>query len=286
LLAFAQTDLPMVMWTDGTFRRMQDFYPYYKNLCAETLRSGLLMNETLVRRCRLAIYSSDWAAQSAQAQYQLDPARVKVVPFGANLECQRTSREVANLIAARPPSPVKLLFIGRIWERKGGDVALAVVRQLNESGTPAELTLVGSGPENPAALPACVKPLGFISKATVAGRKQLDRLFEASHFLIVPSRAEAYGIVFCEASSFGLPSLATRIGGIPTIIREGVNGRTFPLDAPVSDYCEFITGLMRNYAQYRHLAMNAFGEYERRLNWRVAAQTVKALLEEVAETHR
>jgi glycosyltransferase involved in cell wall biosynthesis len=147
---------------------------------------------------------------------------------------------------------------------------------------PTQLTLVGSGPDKPEALPDYVRPLGFVSKATEAGRRRLDELFAESHFLIVPSRAEAYGIVFCEASSFGLPSLAAKVGGIPTIVRDGVNGRTFPSDAPAAEYAEYVAGLMRDYEAYRRLAASAFAEYSARLNWNAAAAKVKVLLEGIA----
>jgi glycosyltransferase involved in cell wall biosynthesis len=137
---------------------------------------------------------------------------------------------------------------------------------------------VGSLPENPGALPDFVRPLGFIDKATAEGRQRLDALFAESHFLIVPSRAEAFGIVFCEASSFAVPSLASQSGGIPSVVRDNYNGRTFPLDAPPGHFVQYVLGLMGDYSQYQQLARRAFAEYTTRLNWHTAAQTVNSLL--------
>ncbi|MEW6305327.1 MAG: glycosyltransferase, partial [Verrucomicrobiota bacterium] len=101
-----------------------------------------------------------------------------------------------------------------------------------------------------------------------------------AHFLIVPSRAEAYGIVFCEASSFGIPSLTTNVGGIPTVVRDGLNGRTFPLDAPIDEYVAFIMRHMADRAAYRQLAMTTFGEFSSRLNWRSAGEAILSHLEQ------
>jgi glycosyltransferase involved in cell wall biosynthesis len=281
LLAHTPTTLPMVVWTDGTFRRMLDFYPDYQNLCAESRRDGLAMDEALLRRCRLVIFSSEWAAQSGRDDYGLDPARVRVVPFGANIECERTRTDIEALIARRQGGPCRLLFIGRIWQRKGGEIALEAARKLNESGLPTELTLLGSGPEDTAGLPPWVHALGFVSKSDPAGRRRLDELLAESHFLIVPSRAEAYGIVFCEAASFGLPSVATNVGGIPTIIRDGVTGRTFPLEANGEAYAGFIREMMQNQGAYQTMARAAFAEYETRLNWNVAGKRVMELLRQL-----
>jgi glycosyltransferase involved in cell wall biosynthesis len=260
---------------------MRGFYPEYQNLCSATRRDGEWIDRTVLQRCRLAVFASDWAAESALRHYHLNPEKVHVIPFGANLECARTLADIEALIATRPPSPCRLLFVGRIWERKGGDLALAVARRLNDMGLPTELTLVGSQPPQAGPLPSYVKTRGFLDKSTAAGRAELDRLFGESHFLLLPTRAEAYGIVFCEAASFGLPSLATAVGGVPSIIREGLNGHTFPLSAGPEEYAIQIERLMRRYYDYRVLARNSFLEYQRRLNWPTAAQRMRALLEKI-----
>jgi glycosyltransferase involved in cell wall biosynthesis len=272
---------PLVIWGDSTFAGLLNFYSDYSHLCAESIRDGHACDQAALDRCALAIYASDWAAQSAIRDYHADPKKVHVVPFGANIECTRTLDDVKALVAARPQTPCRLLFIGRIWERKGGDVALAVAKELNASGLPTTLTLVGSQPPGNEPLPAFVKPMDFVSKATPEGRKLFDTLLAESHFLILPSRAECFGVVFCEASSFGVPSLATNVGGIPSAVRNGYNGQTFPPDAPVSDWCAFIRDLMRDNANYQQLARSAFEEYQTRLNWHVSGKRVTDLLKKL-----
>jgi glycosyltransferase involved in cell wall biosynthesis len=97
----------------------------------------------------------------------------------------------------------------------------------------------------------------------------------------VPSRAEAYGIVFCEASAFGLPSLTSYVGGIATAVKDQVNGMTFALDAAPEVYCRYMIDLMQNYSRYEDLALSAFNDYQTRLNWRVATAAVKQLIQEI-----
>jgi glycosyltransferase involved in cell wall biosynthesis len=173
------------------------------------------------------------------------------------------------------------LFLGVDWERKGGDIALQVAEQLNDLGLDTELTVVGCEPIVEGSLPKFVKSLGFISKSTIAGKERLDRLIAESHFLILPSRAECYGVVFCEANSFGVPCISRKVGGIPTIIKPNVNGNLFDLNANISEYCNYIYRLFTNYSDYKNLALSAFHEYESRLNWGVAGQKVKQFLTEI-----
>jgi glycosyltransferase involved in cell wall biosynthesis len=126
-----------------------------------------------------------------------------------------------------------------------------------------------------------VKSLDFVNKYTNEGINQMNKLFGESHFFIMPSRAESYGHVLCEANSFGLPSLATDVGGIPTIIKEGLNGKIFSVNASISEYCTYIASLMANYSEYKKLAHSSFNEYQSRLNWVVAGQTAKQLILEL-----
>jgi len=280
-IAYLDCQQPIAFWTDATFGSMINFYPEFSNLCQETIKHGNQMEEIALERCQLAIYSSDWAAQAAIKLHRADPAKVKVVPFGANLECDRTLDDIHTLVNSRPLDTCKLLFLGVDWQRKGGNVALEVARSLNKAGLKTELTVAGCQPEFEGTMPDFVKPLGFISKSSSEGKAKINKLFAEAHFLILPSLAECYGIVFCEANSFGVPCLATHVGGIPTAIKDNINGKTFAKDAAVSDYCDYITNMFSDYKQYRSLSISSFNEYQQRLNWEVAGQTVRNLLKEL-----
>lgn len=272
---------PIAFWTDATFDRMLEFYPAFKNLCQETIRNGHTMEKRALQNATLAIYASDWAASSAIESYGANPDKVKVVPLGANLDHKKTLADIEELVKCRPSNHCNLLFIGVDWFRKGGDVALNVTKGLNKLGLPTTLTIVGCQPISNEPLPSFVKPLGFIKKSSLAGRRRLESLIAESHFLIMPSRAECYGIVFCEANSFGVPCLSTTVGGIPTIIKNGVNGQLFQTSSNVEDYCQYVLGLFSDYKSYKTLATSSFNEYQSRLNWNVAAKAVKQLLKEI-----
>jgi glycosyltransferase involved in cell wall biosynthesis len=282
-IAYVDAKQPIVIWTDDTFAGVIDFYPEFSSdyLCQETLRDGINNERAALNRCDLAIYWSDWAAKTALDRYNLDPAKVKVIPAGANIQNGMRFEEIKDAIDHRSLSECRLVWIGVDWYRKGGDVAFQVAKKLNESGLKTTLSIVGCEPEMDAPLPEFVKPLGFIDKDSPEGYAQLKQLLLASHFLVMPCRAEAYGLVFCEASAFGLPSISSNVGGIPTAVRNGYNGQAFPLDTPVESYCDYILELFATPQNYRDLALSSFNEYKTRLNWTVATQKAKEFMAEI-----
>src|SRR4029077_19841328 len=97
-------------------------------------------------KCRLAIYSSEWGAKSAIENYDVDPEKVKVVPFGANIECERNFSDIDALVENKNFDICKLLFVGADWHRKGGSRALEVGRLLNARGLKTELHIAGCNP--------------------------------------------------------------------------------------------------------------------------------------------
>ena len=280
-IAYLECDRPMAFWADATFAGIADFYPQYSNLHPDVVEDWHRMEKSALERCQLAIYSSDWAAKSAIEFYQADPNKVKVVPFGANISSELNFERVKDAIEARPSDVCKLLFMGVEWLRKGGDVAYAVAKQLNKSGLKTELTVVGCQPEIAEAIPEYVKPLGFIKKSTPEGKERLNQLILESHFLILPSLADCTPIVFPEANSLGVPCLSTKVGGIPSVIHDGENGKLFAPDAHISEYCNYIQDLFSNYSRYKELAYASFNAYESRLNWRSAGEKVEQLLSEI-----
>jgi glycosyltransferase involved in cell wall biosynthesis len=277
-IAYLECDRPVILWVDTLYAGLINYYTDYMNLCQETIHHLTAMDRLTLNKCTKVIFSSNWMAKTAIETYQVEPSKINIVPFGANIECNRTLDDINNIVKNRPQTSCRLLFIGVDWVRKGGDIALQVAKELNKAGLNTELTIVGCQPITNEPIPNFVKYLGFIDKSKKEGLEKLNHLLAESHFLILPSQAECYGHVLCEANSFGLPCLATDVGGIPTIIKDNLNGKTFPLTASIADYCTYIFNLMNNYRDYENLAVSSFNEYQTRLNWTVAGQNVKKIL--------
>lgn len=277
-IAYLEGQQPIVVWIDTPLAGLIDFYSGLSNLCNETKRNIYKLEKAALEKCRLIMFSSAWAAQTAINFYEIDSEKVKVVPWGANIESDRTKKDINSIVESRELRPCKLLFIGVDWYRKGGDIAFEIAKELNKSNLDTELLVVGCPPIIKEPIPGFVKPQGFVNKNTKEGISEVNKLFSQSHFLVMPSRAESYGHVFCEANSYGVPCLATDVGGIPTIIKKNINGKTFLLDDSPSEYCNYILSLMSNYSEYKELAYSSFSEYQRRLNWAVNVQAATQLM--------
>ncbi|HEV2694059.1 MAG TPA: glycosyltransferase family 4 protein [Verrucomicrobiae bacterium] len=278
--AFLPGKVPLVIYSDATLRSLYRTYEVYSNLSPLNLRHADRIERAAQSRAAALVYASEWAANSVRTEYGVDPAKVHVVPFGANLESFPTRLAVEQAIDARDRQKIRLLFIGMDWDRKGGPAALAVVRELNRTGFQATLTLIGCGPRLEEADRKFVEPLGFIEK-NEAGLVKIQAELLRSHFLIVPSLAECFGIVYCEASAFGVPSIARKVGGVASAVSDGRNGKLFePGDSP-AQIATWIAGIFGDMEAYRRLARSSRTEFEERLNWNTSGEKLERILREV-----
>ncbi len=279
-IAYLECKQPIVLWTDAVYAALVGFYPPFAYHSAKSIQEGNAITAECLSRCKLAIFSSEWAAQSALTFYGTSRDKIRVVPFGANLSSHPTLDEVHQQLKKRPDDKIQLLFLAKSWERKGGDIAINVAKTLHDAGHAVQLNIVGFAPPLKE-IPPYVRCHGFISKKTVAGQAQINELLSTSHFLILPSRADACPMVLAEANAFGLPCLTTYVGGIATAIQNNINGMTFGLDAPCSAYTNYLLTVMQDRKRYEALALSSYNEYVTRLNWQVAIKTVRGMMAEI-----
>jgi len=277
-IAYLKCPQPIVLWVDTVVAELVDFYPYLRNIPQETRRNIYTYEKAAIDKCKLLIFTSDWAAENAVKHYKVNESKIHVIPRGANIELKpgRTAEEVENIVKLRPEKPCKLIFSGIDWNRKGGDIAVAVVKQLNEMGFNAELTIIGCKPPIKP-LPDFINIVGYIDKSKPEGESKMRQLVADSHFMILPTREDCAPNVLIEANAFGVPCLTTAITGIPTVIKEDINGKTFAFDAAIKEYCDYIISRMSDYSGYQKLAISSFKEYQQRLNWDVVGKTAKQL---------
>jgi glycosyltransferase involved in cell wall biosynthesis len=211
----------------------------------------------------------------------VDPARVRVVPFGANLAADHSESEAATLIRARRHDECQLLFLGRDWERKGGSMAVAVTRALNSRGVRTRLVIIGCTPPLDTVSRAYCEVVGPLDAGSAEGSVRLAEKLCGSHFLILPTLADCTPVAVAEANALGVPCLATAVGGLPTIVREGSNGSLFASEAPPEDWCQFIARTVASTESYESLALRSYAEYCARLNWESATENVRSLIEGV-----
>lgn len=273
LVAHLEAGVPLVYLSDATVRLMVDYYPQFTGLSRAAIRAADGLERAAIAKAALLVYPTRWAADSAVRDYGADPAKIIVAPLGANMD----EAEIGG--PASPPGDgiCRLLFVGTEWERKGGDIALRALEVLRGLGVPSRLTLVGATPPGPVG--EGVEATGFLDKNKPADRARLAALYREADFFILPTRHECYGIVFCEAAAYGVPSLATRTGGVPDVVAEGETGFTLPPEDRGEGYAAAIAGLWADPDRYQALRASSRRAYETRLNWDAWGRTVMAGIE-------
>jgi glycosyltransferase involved in cell wall biosynthesis len=275
-VARLKTKVPIVYISDATLKASLNYHKAITDLTATSLRESMETERKALEKSALLMFTTPWAANSAIEGFGIDQKKVVVAPFGANFDEEPSqSKEYP-----KEKGPVcKLLFIGVNWENKGGPIAINTLRKLRAMGVDAELTVCGCVPpaefkdENVTVIP-------FLNKSVRAEREKLYSLYKEASFFILPTRFEAYGLVFCEASAYGVPSLATRTGGVPGVITEGENGFLFEPADSGEGYAGKIFELWKDEKQYHRLVSTSREKYENQLNWAAFGNTLIAALEE------
>ncbi|MCA9427679.1 MAG: glycosyltransferase family 4 protein, partial [Candidatus Omnitrophica bacterium] len=258
IIPFLKTDKPIVYTSDATFSLMRDYYDRFSDLWASSSEKANRFERLALERSDLIVYPTEWAAKSAVEDYGISRKKIRVVPYGANLT------EEPDGVTDRFESDVcRLLFLGVDWERKGGEIAFEALEFLTQKGLPVELVVCGCIPPENFNHPN-LRVIPFLNKREREDRLRLIELLETSSFLLLPTRKECYGIVFCEASAYGLPSITTDTGGVSGVVTNGVNGYTLPPEDRGEAYGKLIYQLLENRENYLELRTKTRLEYDTR----------------------
>jgi glycosyltransferase involved in cell wall biosynthesis len=263
LIAYVKTDIPIIYMTDATFQQLQGYYPYFSNLPGYNTRQGIELDKKAFHIATHCILASEWNKNSAVNDYGIDANKISVIPCGANLDIIPSVDEI-NL---KVTSSCNLLFLGVEWDRKGGDITLEAFRQLKQKGVNAHLHIIGCVPPHDLTNEDGITIIPFLDKNKEEDFRQLHSIFLQTDFLLLPTRAECAGVVFSEASAYGIPSITTDTGGVTTYVRNGMNGYALPYHAKGTEYAQQIKKILDSPINYEVLKKRSRAYYEMNLSW-------------------
>ena len=206
-----ETCLPLVSFEDMTVAQVvRNPYPGWELLSSKSVDRRIATQRALYEQATACCVATPWAANSVINDYGVPAEKVHVVGLGSN-------RAIPTNVIRDWSSP-KFLFVGSHWERKNGDGVLTAFSALRPRYPEAQLDVVGAHP--PIRQPGVIAH-GTLRLAVQSERRKLDALFAAATCFVMPSYAEAAGIVFIEAAEAGIPAIGSTAGGADFLIGDG-----------------------------------------------------------------
>jgi len=243
------------------------WYPNIGGIPTRCYKRKIEIQRTVFEKSRAIVVPSRWAADSVIEDFSIPTERVWVIPEGANLKSENIpSRQL--VLAKRKAERCRLLFLTfpDRWLAKGGDIAFEAMLELNRLGVDTELVVCGCAPPANIAHDK-LRAISYLDKNDERQHERLTKLFLESDFMLIPTRCETYGKVFCEANAFGLPAIGTKVGGVPEVIHDGDNGYALPLAARGDEYARLIKEIYCDDDRYYALVKSSRRAFEERLNW-------------------
>lgn len=273
MISYLRSPVPVIFMIDATFKQLNGYYPYYSNLPAYNVKQGVELDRLAFQNASHCLLTSEWAKASAVNDYQISADKISVIPFSPNMEESGLIQIVPSL-----PNVCRLLFLGVEWERKGGPIVLESFRLLQQMGLNPSLHIIGVVPPDDLSGDKNITVIPFLDKNNPAERVEMVKIMEASDILFVPTRAECAGVVFSEASAFGLPSVSTDTGGVSSMVHEGINGYLLPPEAQAPAYAEKIASIFREPGKLDALKQSSLDYYKTQLTWTHWEESFQAIV--------
>lgn len=185
----------------------------------ESELKNVISRETYVYRqaARIFTFSSRLTASFVE-DFGIPRGKVQTVYAGPNID----PTEVVLQEGEPSREPGTILFVGRRFRRKGGDLLLRALPSVREEFPGTRLLIIG--PTDPPACQEGVEFLGFLSKEDPEDTARLSEAYREADIFCLPTRFEPFGVVFLEAMLHALPCIGPNAWAVPEMIVHGETG--------------------------------------------------------------
>ena len=189
-----------------------------------------VVNRWLARRTPFILAGSEAIRDDIVKYDGVPPGKIHVIPYGVDAEkfhCAM-SREEARENLGLPGDRFLVGTVGRLEEQKGQKYLIDAAGRLRREGREMTLLIVGSGREEDRLRKQAMREGIGDAVLFLGTRRDLPELFRAMDVFAFPSLWEGFPIALLSAMAAGLPVIVTPVGGVPEVVKDGINGLIVP----------------------------------------------------------
>ncbi|HHL39336.1 MAG TPA: glycosyltransferase family 1 protein [Deltaproteobacteria bacterium] len=263
----AYSDKPCFCFCDGNIYASYHGGKYsHASLLSGRRYAEVFENEKSVYdNCHIIFTFGEWLVESFVKGFGVPEEKVVPVGAGINLE---------NLpdIKEREYDMRTILFIGKEFERKGGETVVEAFRTVRKEVKDARLLLVGADIDIDE---EGIEVVGFVNPNSPEGIKKLADFYMAASVFVLPSFYEPFGIVFLEAMHFMLPCIGSTRCAMPEIIDDGQTGFVVEAGDPKA-LAERIITILKDESLVRDFGMAGQEKLRSKYTWHNVVEKIKA----------
>jgi len=259
-------EMPVFMISDAPWIAYKEAYRDFEELPLLSKQYAQLEAQA-ARKITGVMYPTPWACKEAEVRFGIPAQKIKQMSFGANSHYQGSDEQIIRRIKQKKLEHLNFLFIGKDWGRKGGPLALAIVKELNTRGLQVTLNIIGCPPVIPPESMNYVQVHGYLSPSNPEDCIKMANAFAQADFFLVPSHAECFGLVFAEAQSYGLPCISLTSHGIPGVVEHKKTGLLFEPFVSAKSIADDIVEIVESPNRYVEMAIAARMKFTNDLNW-------------------
>jgi D-inositol-3-phosphate glycosyltransferase len=218
--------------------------------------------------------------------YKADPNKMVIIPPGVDVShfYPIPSDEAKTFVGLKPEDRM-ILFVGRIEPLKGVDTLIQAMSclHLKDASRLVHLSIIGGDPSaspeqmtvEMARLQKLCEDLGLGKAVIFLGKRGQDTLpyyYSAAEVLVMPSHYESFGMVALEAMACGTPVIASEVGGLAYLVRDGETGFTIPAEEP-DMLCDKLSWLLNDPELHAKMSAQA-AEYAQDYAWEKIANQI------------
>ncbi|MCF7853739.1 MAG: glycosyltransferase family 4 protein [Candidatus Pacebacteria bacterium] len=237
------------------------------------------LEKRVLSTCTHVVCVSDHIRREVEQWFGVPADRLSVIGNGVDADHFRPPEK--EIWSGCPP---RILFVGRLVNRKNVSLLLAAARILQREAIDFEILIAGDGPDRHS-LQEQATAMGLHSRTTFAGRKaasELLKCYQSSDIFVLPSRYEGMPLVLLEAMACGLPTIACNFTGVRDIIRHGHNGFVADEGTPEC-VAEYLRQLLADKARAKTMGRQARNDVLRQFTWKQVADQYLQLMTKLRE---